>query len=860
MRRKTVKKWVCLVVAFMLSAGVACDDTASKTDSGTSIGFATANANLTIKSLLATERYEKTEDVSHLQEGGVTLAAAKGEAEGGQFIVRSNETFKGYTLSVSDLKSGENTISAENVTLSKMLYTYCQDRLNDGVLPQGYYTDAVVPMEYIVKAGENVMEKDVNNSFWVDVDVPKDAIAGEYSGEITISFGGKKKQVPLLVTVYDFAIAELPYTQSLYSIFGDNFLMYGELDSTEEMYMTYYDELLKYNVTAGGLPEDTPEKWVGYVREYYDKISVLRLPYKALTTINNDWEYLERYMKVLVDASVEDNINYYGKALHRMDMFYDEYHQVPWRYNLVRSVVTQTNEVEERVVAYLKETYADKTSEAFIAEMSEDILGLKHCMTATYLEEFSDIVDMLCPQYNYVRSTTADIEEMCRQMKEEGITYWTYGCITHDTYPNPSREVDDFGVSTRDLFWFNYEHDIQGDLFWSVNGYCNYSQQVEGVWKPIDDLYGLATRENLTNGDGYLFYPGAFYESDKPFPSYRLIVTRDGIDDNTYLGMLGDRYAEIADYYGVTITDAKGLAHFLNQQLLGRGASKLNDAGVFRARDTVAKSIELVDKAGLVINRLETVNNTINYEIFAKNGVKITVNGEGVNGIASGQGKVYRGAVAINENGVLTIAVEKNGETFALPIITPEKGEIVMSGINEEETSVFKVDVASGSSVALSENFGVDNGSAEVVLRGRNYWEEYDPNKDYSYDYDGDLFNQSYRPSVRFELTHNGKGAESVSSIEFYVYNAQEADIRVEIFVEKKEGAEVKYDEVRLGAKTWTKVVVDNLNVLELNRSKWGDFVAVGFSIDNLLNGDEEYTQTFYIDELIIRYNEGGKV
>ena len=165
------------------------------------------NANISVKALYSTEKIEKTEDLSNRANGGVEIALAKGESEGDQFVVLSDKTFS-YTFTVSDLICGENVIKKENVEVSKMIYTECKDRVNSGVKEAGWYADAVVPMEYIERAKENVMEKDVNNFFWVDVDAPKDAVAGIYTGTVTLEYSDKKHDIPVSVEVFDFTISD----------------------------------------------------------------------------------------------------------------------------------------------------------------------------------------------------------------------------------------------------------------------------------------------------------------------------------------------------------------------------------------------------------------------------------------------------------------------------------------------------------------------------------------------------------------------------------------------------------------------------------------------------------------------------
>lgn len=803
-------------------------------------------ANVSIKSLYPTEKIEKTEDISSRSEGKVEISLSKGESEGDQFAIITDLDLSGYTFDVSDLTFGENVISKENVEVSKMIYTECNDRHNSGAKAAGWYADAVVPLNYIVQAGENVLEKDINNLFWVDVDAPKDAAAGVYSGVVTLKTENQAVEIPMSVEVYDFEIRDLPYMQASYSIWLDgNFMMYGELESNQDVYMRYYDTLLEYNVCPNILG-DTADEFVATVREYYDKITTLRLPVKYIGTTKFEEDYYEEVLLKLAIASIEDGKNYFEKAFHRLSTIYDEFQDVPWRVQHVRPTIEKVDIIEQNVVDYLIENnYVESQDDP----LAKSILNLRHNMTAWYDEEWSDVINMYCTVYDRVRSTTADLQQMQKLINEEDKVFWTYGCIKHDAYPNPTSQINDYLVSARDLFWFNYEYDIKGDLFWCVNQYCHAGSTVDGMWKPHPDLYEDASHDRLTNGDGYLVYPGINYGSKYPFPSHRLIVRRDGIDDHTYLSMLGEKYKAISEKYGANIADAKNFTTFMNDQLLGRGASKLNDAGVLSARDTVAKAIILAEKTGLIFNKLEVKNNELVYEIYT-DGSSLKLNGVNLSGENSGSGKLYKGAVELNANGKVIVCTEKDGVNYSLDLFTPVSGNVVIDAETQDSVKAFKVDTQYGSSVALANDVDSIKGNcARINLSGYNF-------KDFaqSGEYDVDQLNSAYKPGVKFGL---GKGLNEISSVEFYVYNEQDSDVTIEVFLEKDDKGmliPVSYDKVILYGKTWTKIVIDNFYVLSLNKGSWKDYNSVGFRINNLLTTDKTaYAQSFLVDEIMVR-------
>ncbi|HIE27916.1 TPA: hypothetical protein EYP66_11575 [Candidatus Poribacteria bacterium] len=54
----------------------------------------------------------------------------------------------------------------------------------------------------------------INQPIWVDVYVPKDTAAGEYTGNLTITYGERAQSrsvgIPVNLTVWDFALPDVP--------------------------------------------------------------------------------------------------------------------------------------------------------------------------------------------------------------------------------------------------------------------------------------------------------------------------------------------------------------------------------------------------------------------------------------------------------------------------------------------------------------------------------------------------------------------------------------------------------------------------------------------------------------------------
>lgn len=791
-----------------------------------------------VKLALATEKYTQEEDISALPEGTLCVAGAKGESEGAQFIVKSDHAISDYNFSVSNLKNGEYIIESGAVTVQTELYSYAAYNASwSNSLPSGNYPDALIPVDYIVEAGENQIEADKNQGFFVDIKIPTDAAAGTYTGEITMDCGNQKIVIPLELKVYDFAINSVSYTKTCYLIW-QNWLGYGELDSTDEKYMDYYDMMLDYNICGYTYPHTTAEEFVSYVREYYSKVPCFGIPYDAITNTVNDWDKYSAYLSELAMAAVEDGVNYFDKAYYYWDMFYDEYYAFDWRQSAMKNVFDTCDAMEEALVERL---------------VSQKLIDSAECELAKSIRELSHVIpgaatDSALAAYNITHcadpesvDTSAEMEYY-KEVTPKEIDYWWYHAIGSIDYPQPDKTINGYLISARDHFWSNYELDIIGDLYWNATGFCNWWVfDSQGSYSPLSDLYTTASHDNLSNGDGYLLYPGLAYGSDKPFASLRMVSIRDGIDDHTYMKMLGERYEQLSEVYGADTKDAKQLISFMNKSIISRQVSKLESQKLFEDRDALAKAIVLADKYGVMMEEMLVEQNELSYVIYTDDAVELTQNGDSVISDATGGGRCYRGRMEIDGSGRLRLDFTKDGETETLELLTVNSGEMISDFEEADDLTDCIVYSNYGSSVEMNtdSNYSRNGSSAKVLLSG--------------YDFGNSDNNEQFSPGVSFSLSDKGKKLSEVESIEFWVYNPQSKDIVAESYLEgrSKEGGKISfsYDTINLHANSWTKIVVDNMNYVSRDVEMQDAYTSFGIRVPNQIGT----VYSLYVDDLFIR-------
>ena len=307
------------------------------------------------------------------------MSGAKGETEGAQFFVHTDSALNDYDLTVSDLKCGQNVISAENINLYVQIYSEASDSvLFVGTYGGGMYPDCLIPISYIKQAGENNVTAGMNQGFWVDVAIPETVESGIYTGTVTFTADGQKKDIPLLVDVYDFVMPKAPGLATCYLIW-DDWLLDSEFDNTTDKHWDYYNTLLDYNISGYIFPSESTEDFVSAMVEYHDKVNMFGVPYRAISKTENDWDYYVSYMLAIGEQCKKDGVNYFEKAYYYFDMFYDEATSFDWRIEQMKAIIETTDEYEEYIINRLIEngTVIDSST----CEIAQSIRSLQHAIT-----------------------------------------------------------------------------------------------------------------------------------------------------------------------------------------------------------------------------------------------------------------------------------------------------------------------------------------------------------------------------------------------------------------------------------------------------------------------------------------------
>ena len=467
----------------------------------------------------------RTDDVvSGIIRTRVQLEAARDEVESFQLVVvPSDGNLEGVEVETSPLQGEGKRIPVE----------WCRVEYVETAPPKGYFPERVGWWpDILMPPAPFDVAKEKQQPVWVRVTVPPDAAAGDYKGEVTVRHAGHSVSVPVELRVRDFG---LPRPGSLACPFG---LYPGTLSAF------YYGNAAYQDV----MPPEEYAKWCEYLGKY-------RLTPK---NVAND------YHKVTGDpgrgGSYDlSNLNITIKPF--ASKYYPPYSFCLFRLPCGEDVRMGTTKADPKVwaqaakarrEAYQREDLPESVYIYGIDEPSEKAYGfladvyrmvkevapeypIMQTVNRTIPEELSELVDIWCP-------LSAALErdmDFYKERQREGDQLWMYICCSPKP-PYANFFVDQPAIDHRVLFWQARQKGVTGVLLWVVSYWRGLPGPTSGG--PHFPEVPVRFAENMDsyqiwggNGDGTLIWPGP---DMTPYPSIRLEVIRDGIEDYEYLALL----------------------------------------------------------------------------------------------------------------------------------------------------------------------------------------------------------------------------------------------------------------------------------------------------------------------------------
>ena len=662
-------------------------------------------------------------DYASVKTDGLEVLAARGEYEAAQIILSAEETLS-YEVKAGDLTSGGgNTFPAENVEIFHEKYINVSKPY--GNVEAGNYPDALVPVENVKAAGENVVQAGENQGLYVRFHVPADQAPGVYTGEVTVTIAGESTKVPVSLDVRNVTVSQENHTQS---VFLNEWLFYkGELDSSQEMFDEYNEALYEYRLNPNiilydfdveseeGIQAYVNKAWE-YVQEY--NVSTISLPYStervnakdidtsalrqepstelyvkdhesydfttaAVNAVVNDTfgtyevvdaEVMTKYLRAFAEKSFAEGTDIVSKLVTYYRLI-DETKNAQG-YSTVKMIsIISRNTANALAVEYAGARDAiksanPKATDALIDSVVQSLYDLYHIVTIAANTDYEEILPYLeggCPLFD-----DYDTEEGRANYYSQTQKWW-YGCVAPEP-PYATYRIDDTMLSPRMVSWMQAQYGVVGNLYWSTNIYAN---NLNWSYQEIYDYYeGNAERYPEANGDGFLFYPGAQYGIDGPVGSMRLEAIRDGLEEYELLYAMAQTYSENGlggDENGDGVNDAFGaMVEELASELYVGTVVTADSAAFDAARERLLDLAALNESAAAfsLMEQTDDGKGNVTVKFAVKNGTEVSL-GEGSCGSltqAGTQGEMALYTVSANlsaaDQNNLIVNMKADGQTF----------------------------------------------------------------------------------------------------------------------------------------------------------------------------------------------------
>ncbi len=692
----------------------------------------------------------------------------------------------------------------------------------------GWFPDALLPIDALVKYKENKIKKGENQSFYVSVEIPLMQKPGLYTGTFFLTLDGSTKEFPVSLNVYDLKVNNETHSRSCFETGW--YFESGELDSTENMFMKYNHALYKYRLSAYSsmfYAQSFSDKDVydftdiSYREMQNPRCTNIAIPEVAVQVpipgvdVSFDEELMKKFLNSFFIKSIRENYNMFKKTIVFMGGLIDEPDDL--------GIETRAVYVCNRYKTLLNET-ADALMDSYKdnplqKEIIESMRNIPNVVTASWSEQLDGAVETYCPKANFY--DTPEQRSHYDDQKEK----WWYTCVKPRA-PYPTYHTEDSLSSPRLLAWMQANYDVTGNLFWATNVFARVDSN--GNYQGIDDYYnGDACRYPGVNGDGYLFYPGKPYGIDGPVGSLRLEAIRDGLEEF-------EIFYNLKESLNALEIDKQPTFDFLTSYLYEGTKVNATSIEMDDAREDLIQ-LAMANKNGsnfnIVKNDVDKDHNRIDYSFYANNGTVIKVNGVALNeGVAYKEGHFYDFSFDLKgDSNLVNIEVIYGNKTNVIEHNVGPKNDVYEA--NELTNAFEKYNASISTSL-------VDYDGYENLLKmeiGKT---------------------TEKKQSIKFVPSFLKDIGENAANITFNIINPTEEDIEFSVGYRSTANTFDSYFEENRLLKPGYNTVTVNLAI-----TKWRSIGALRYMMLVFGNSSSkaEEAKTVYLDNFILSKKQGGK-
>lgn len=478
-------------------------------------------------------------------ESAVTISAARGEYEAAQVILPPKWTTL-VSAQVTALKSAAGADSRIQVTLSEVVYLRVT-RPTDNTCERGWYPDPLPSLQTPFKLPRH------NQPIWITAHIPDKTKAGDYTGELVLTFDNGSKRVPLAVHVYDFALPRESHLRTALGLGTQTINRYHALTNREQqklVYEKYLANFAEHRISPYSFFAYSPIE-VRFIGEGSDKRA--RVDFTSFDRAAEKWLDDAHLSSFRLPLRGMGGGTFHSRHLGSLEGFEEGTPEFARLFNDYLGQVA--NHLRER--GWLSKAYTywfdepDPKDYAFVTDGMKRIQaaapGLRRMLTEQPEKELAGHVEIWCgltPEWT---------REKVAERRAAGEEVWWYVC-TGPKAPYITLFIDHPGTEMRLWPWQSWQYGVQGLLVWETT-YWNSSAafpapKMQDPWvDPMGYVSGYDFKPGHVgywgNGDGRFVYPPRRdYLNDRkpcldgPVNSIRWENLRDGMEDYEYFWLL----------------------------------------------------------------------------------------------------------------------------------------------------------------------------------------------------------------------------------------------------------------------------------------------------------------------------------
>jgi hypothetical protein len=452
--------------------------------------------------------------------GVIQVYGARGEVVSAQAVCWSREPLRDVACQIEDLEQrGSNAIIPSNA-ISLMWERYIDVQRN---------TVGVSADELIAKAPTSIpdpfWEEDSTTlkaqqaqPLWIEIDIPRTASSGDYSGILSFSGSGKRARLLVKLHVWDF---EIPEERHISIINWWNFPglgFEGRVEPFSEEYWQLLGRFCRFLVAHRQTDVNASLDWIPEIGTPGSGYS-------------HDTSHLEKFSEIAFEAGIQRiHLHWVGRKANRGVV------PVVTRARGMRRLAAFNKQIlvrgwqDQFLVSICDEPFPqDEESYAHVVNVVHEKVPNIRCIEAVEAEYLGEL-DIYVPKLSHYNLWRSRFE----QARRTGAELWFYTCC-HPVGRYPNRFLDQSLLKVRVLHWINYLHDLKGYLHWGLNQFYGDNPYSED---------GISW--NLPLGDRAIVYPG----QNGLIGSLRFSAQRDGIQDYEYLWLLENQLRQIKSQQG----------------------------------------------------------------------------------------------------------------------------------------------------------------------------------------------------------------------------------------------------------------------------------------------------------------------